>query len=46
MIASVESQAKTEVREKRLSKAQAAEIVEEYREALDAYTYLDFADEA
>ena len=29
--------------EKRLDKAQAAEIVAEYREALDAYTYLDFS---
>lgn len=43
MAKSVESQARLAVREKRLDKAQAAEIVAEYREALDAYTYLDFS---
>jgi arginine decarboxylase len=45
MIASVEGKAKAAVREKRITKAQATEIVDEYREALDAYTYLDFAGE-
>jgi arginine decarboxylase len=43
MAKSVESQARLAVREKRLSKPQADAIVEEYREALDAYTYLDFS---
>jgi arginine decarboxylase len=45
MLRSVQSQAKTAVREKRLSKAQATAIADEYREALEAYTYLDFAQE-
>jgi arginine decarboxylase len=44
MVASVASQAKAAVREKRLTKPQAAEILEEYNEALEAYTYLDFSD--
>jgi arginine decarboxylase len=42
MIEAIESQARLAVREKRLTKPEAAEIVEEYRDALDAYTYLDF----
>jgi arginine decarboxylase len=45
MLRSVQSQAKAAVREKRLTKAQATAIADEYREALDAYTYLDFAGE-
>ena len=45
MVAAIDSQAKAAVREKKLTKAQAAEVVEEYREALDAYTYLDFSEE-
>ncbi len=44
MIESVEAQAKAAVREKRLTKGQAAEIVEDYRDDLEAYTYLDFSD--
>jgi arginine decarboxylase len=44
MIASIESQARQAVRAKRLSKAQSAEVVDEYREAMDAYTYLDFTE--
>jgi arginine decarboxylase len=44
MVASVASQAKAAVREKRLTKPQAAEILEEYNEALEAYTYLDFSE--
>jgi arginine decarboxylase len=44
MVDSVEAQAKTRIREKRLTKAEAAEIVEEYRDALEAYTYLDFSE--
>ena len=44
MVDAVESQARAAVREKRLTKAEAAEIVEEYRDALEAYTYLDFSE--
>jgi arginine decarboxylase len=43
MAKAVESQARLAVREKRITKQQATAIVEEYREALDAYTYLDFS---
>lgn len=42
MAKSVEQQAKAAVREKRITKAQAAAAVSEYQTALDAYTYLDF----
>jgi arginine decarboxylase-like protein len=44
MVDAVEAQARAAVREKRLTKAQSAEIVEEYRDALEAYTYLDFSE--
>jgi arginine decarboxylase len=44
MVDAVEAQAKARVREKRMTKAEAAEVVEEYRDALEAYTYLDFSE--
>jgi arginine decarboxylase len=44
MIASIESQARLALRQKRIAKAQASQIVAEYREAMDAYTYLDFSE--
>ena len=45
MVRSIEVQAKEAVREKRITKAQAAVSVNEYRAALEAYTYLDFEGE-
>jgi arginine decarboxylase len=44
MAESVEHQVRVAVKEKRLTKAQAAAVAAEYREALAAYTYLDFAE--
>jgi arginine decarboxylase len=44
MIKAVEAQAKAAVREKRLTRGQASSIVEDYRDDLEAYTYLDFSD--
>ncbi len=43
MIAAMQSQARGAVKAGRLTKQRAAQVVEEYREALDAYTYLDFS---
>ena len=43
MAKAVEAQTRTAVRAKKLTKAQAQAIVAEYKEALDAYTYLDFS---
>jgi len=42
MVNSISEQARTEVRERRLTRAAANEILAEYREALEGYTYLDF----
>ena len=44
MIAAMQSQARGAVKARQaLDEARAAEVVDEYREALDAYTYLDFS---
>ena len=45
MVHAIEVQTRDAVREKRITKAQAAATVAEYREQLDAYTYLDFGGE-
>jgi len=42
MVNSIQDQAKAEDRERRLTRAEANEILAEYREALEGYTYLDF----
>jgi arginine decarboxylase len=43
MFKSIQEQARAEVRTGRLSRAEANEILAEYREALEGYTYLDFS---
>ena len=45
MVHAIDVQSKAAVREKKITKVQAAAIVSEYREALEAYTYLDFSGE-
>lgn len=45
MVDSIQDQARVEVRERRLTRAAANEILAEYREALEGYTYLDFTAE-
>ena len=42
MVDSIQEQARTEIRERRMTRAEANEILAEYREALEGYTYLDF----
>ncbi len=44
MVGSIQEQAKAEIRDRRLTRAEANEILAEYREALEGYTYLDFSD--
>ncbi len=44
MVSSIHEQARTEIRERRLTRAEANEILAEYREALEGYTYLDFSE--
>jgi arginine decarboxylase len=44
MVKSIQEQARTQVRDRRITRAAANEILAEYREALEGYTYLDFSD--
>ena len=44
MFNAIHEQARTAVRERRLSRAAANEVLAEYREALEGYTYLDFGE--
>ena len=43
MVASLQEQTRTEIRERKMTRAEANEILAEYREALEGYTYLDFS---
>ncbi|MHC5009961.1 MAG: biosynthetic arginine decarboxylase [Planctomycetota bacterium] len=42
MVQDIQALARTEVRERRITRAEANEVLAEYREALEGYTYLDF----
>lgn len=44
MVASIQEQAKAQIRDRSMTRAEANEILAEYREALEGYTYLDFSD--
>ena len=44
MVASIQDQTRAEIRDRRMTRAEANEILAEYREALEGYTYLDFSD--
>ena len=44
MVSSIQDQARSEIRDRRLTRAAANESLAEYREALEGYTYLDFSD--
>lgn len=44
MVASIQEQTRVAIRERRMTRAEANEILAEYREALEGYTYLDFSD--
>jgi arginine decarboxylase len=44
MVGSIQEQTRSEIRDRRLTRAEANEILAEYREALEGYTYLDFSD--
>jgi arginine decarboxylase-like protein len=44
MFEAIHEQAREAIREKRLTRAAANEILAEYRESLEGYTYLNFTD--
>ena len=44
MVNSIQEQARQGIKDRRLTRAEANEILAEYREALEGYTYLDFAE--
>jgi arginine decarboxylase len=44
MFESIHEQCRVAVRDRRMTRASANEILAEYRESLEGYTYLDFAD--
>ena len=44
MVASITEQSKARIRDRHMTRAAANEILAEYREALEGYTYLDFSD--
>jgi arginine decarboxylase len=44
MVKSIQEQVRTETRDHRLTRGAANEILAEYREALEGYTYLDFSE--
>ena len=44
MVGSIQEQVRQEIKERRLTRAAANEILAEYREALEGYTYLDFSE--